>query len=204
MHVKICGVTTPEAALACADLGATAIGVNFVPSSPRHVSIERAREIRQAIAHTSVQVVGVVADLGLSALQALLGEVDSLQLHGDEPPEALLPLLPRAYKATRIATREDVDRARRYPGDILLVDAKSAGGLGGTGTAFDWSLVIELARERKVILAGGLRPDNVSHAVRLVAPWGVDVASGVEHAPGEKDLDAVREFIAEADVRRRR
>ena len=95
-------------------------------------------------------------------------------------------------------------RARTFGGEYLLADAKVAGALGGTGETFDWSLVKDLARERRLTLAGGLRPDNVARAVAEVAPWCVDVASGVERAPGIKDLDAVRAFIAEANVRRRR
>lgn len=206
VHVKICGVTTVADALACAELGASAIGVNFVPSSPRAVTVARAREIADALRATEVLVVGVVADLDLSAMLALVRDaaLGCLQLHGSEPPEALAPLLPHAYKAVRVSTAADVALARTFGGDYLLADAKVAGALGGTGATFDWALVKELARERKLTLAGGLRPDNVARAVEEVAPWCVDVASGVERAPGVKDLDAVRAFIAEAHVRRGR
>lgn len=206
VHVKICGVTTAADALACAELGASAIGVNFVPSSPRAVTVARAREISDALRGTKALVVGVVADLELDAIRALVRDaaLGCLQLHGSEPPEALTPLLPHAYKAVRIATVADVEHARGFAGDYLLADAKVTGALGGTGATFDWSLVKELARERKLTLAGGLRPDNVARAVEEVAPWCVDVASGVERAPGVKDLDAVRAFIAEAHVPRGR
>jgi phosphoribosylanthranilate isomerase len=128
-------------------------------------------------------------------------ELGCLQLHGSEPPEVLTPLLPHAYKAVRIATAADVEHARRFGGDYILADAKVVGALGGTGETFDWSLVKTLARERRLTLAGGLRPENVAQAVREVEPWCVDVASGVEHEPGIKDHEAVRRFIAEADVR---
>jgi phosphoribosylanthranilate isomerase len=204
-HVKICGVTTVSDALACADLGASAIGLNFVPGSPRRVTVERAREIARALAASKVLVVGVVADLEIEGMKALVrdAELGCLQLHGNETPETLTALLPHAYKAVRIATTEDVADARRFGGDYLLADAKVPGALGGTGSAFDWSLVKELARERRLTLAGGLRPDNVARAIAEVAPWCVDVASGVESAPGIKDLDAVRTFLHEADVRRR-
>jgi phosphoribosylanthranilate isomerase len=206
VHVKICGVTTVSDAVACAELGASAIGVNFVPSSPRRVTIERAREISRALRATKSLVVGVVADLDVATMQALVrdAELGCLQLHGDESPEVLTPLLPHAYKAVRIATADDVARARAYGGDHLLADAKVAGVLGGSGEIFDWSLVKELARERRLTLAGGLRPDNVARAVREVDPYCVDVASGVESAPGVKDLEAVQSFITEADVQRRR
>ncbi|MBX3224780.1 MAG: phosphoribosylanthranilate isomerase [Labilithrix sp.] len=204
VHVKICGVTTVEDARACAELGASAIGLNFVPSSPRRVTVARAREIAGALGATKVLVVGVVADLDVDTMRDLVRDaaLGCLQLHGSEPPEALAPLLPHAYKAVRVASEADVALARTFGGEHILADAKAPGALGGTGETFDWSLVRELARERKLTLAGGLRPDNVARAVEEIAPWCIDVASGVEHAPGVKDLDAVRAFIASANVRR--
>jgi phosphoribosylanthranilate isomerase len=199
VHVKICGVTTVADAEACARLGASAIGLNFIPSSSRCITLERAREIARAVRASKVLVVGVVANLDPTSMLALArdAELGCLQLHGDETPEVLTPLLPHAYKAVRIATADDVERARAFGGDYVLADAKVEGALGGTGTTFDWSLVKELAAVRKLTLAGGLRPDNVARAIREVRPWCVDVASGVESAPGIKDLDAVRAFIAE-------
>jgi phosphoribosylanthranilate isomerase len=123
-------------------------------------------------------------------------ELDCLQLHGDEPPDALSPFLPHAYKAVRVASAEDVEHARTYPGEYLHVDAKVPGTLGGTGHVFDWSLVKSLATERMLTLAGGLRPDNVADAIFVARPFCVDVASGVEQAPGHLDLERVRAFIA--------
>jgi len=200
VHVKICGVTSVDDAVACADLGASAIGLNFVPASPRRITVERAREISRALRGRKVLVVGVVADLDVDAMRALVAdaELGCLQLHGSEPPEALAAMLPHAYKAVRVATAADVEAARAYGGDYILVDAKVPGALGGTGVTFDWSLVTGLARERKLTLAGGLGPHNVAEAVRAVEPYCVDVASGVERAPGIKDLDAVRAFIENA------
>jgi phosphoribosylanthranilate isomerase len=123
-----------------------------------------------------------------------------LQLHGDEPPEVLAPLLPHAYKAIAVATREDVALADRYEGDYVLLDARTEAGSGGTGRVFDWSLAPGLARRRKVVLAGGLTPENVAEAVRVVWPHTVDVASGVERPghPRTKDMARVRAFIAAA------
>ena len=203
VHVKICGITTVADALACAEAGASAIGLNFVPSSPRCLTVDRAREISRALRTSKVLVVGVVADLEVQAMRQLVedAELGCLQLHGKETPETLAHLLPHAYKAVRIGSASDVDEARRFGGDYLLADAKVAGALGGTGETFDWSLVKGLARERRLTLAGGLRPENVAEAVRAVDPWCVDVASGVEHEPGIKDHDAIPRFIAEADVR---
>jgi phosphoribosylanthranilate isomerase len=208
VHVKICGVTTPEEARACVELGASSIGVNLVPSSVRCVDTATALAIARAIhgvptrapGGTRVIVVGVVADMTIEAMRAVVGdaELDCLQLHGDEPKETLEALLPHAYKAMRIATAADVERARTYGGGYILVDAKVEGSLGGTGASFDWSLVRGLARERHLALAGGLEADNVARAVREVRPFCVDVASGVERAPGKKDLAKVRAFIAAA------
>lgn len=199
VHVKICGVRSASSAVMCAELGASAVGVNFVASSPRRVDPEAARAIARAV-HASgrpTSVVGVVADMSVDAMRALVreAELDCLQLHGDEPPGALAPLLPHAYKAIRVATSVDVARARTYPGERLLVDAKVEGALGGTGHVFDWSLVGDLAKERRLTVAGGLTPDNVAEAIRAVRPWGVDVASGVERAPGDHDLARVRAFL---------
>ena len=204
VHVKICGVRTAEDARACVLLGASSIGVNFVRESPRHVDASTARAIAHAAheANPKTVVVGVVANLSVEEMRALVREagLDCLQLHGDESHETVAALLPHAYKAVRISTAADVERARAVPGEYLLVDAKVDGALGGTGKAFDWSLVKELARERKLTLAGGLDPDNVARAVRELDPYCVDVASGVEWAgrPGEKDLAKVKAFIGAA------
>ncbi len=205
VHVKICGVRTPDDARACARLGASAIGVNFIAESPRYVDVETAREIGRAVRlletdRRRVLVVGVVADMPLALMHALVrdAELDCLQLHGAESNQTLEALLPHAYKAARIANAADVERARAVPGEYLLVDAKVEGALGGTGTAFDWSLVTDLARERHLTLAGGLHPGNVERAVREVRPYCVDVASGVESAPGVKDHALVDAFIRAA------
>lgn len=202
MHVKICGITNAEDALAAIDLGASAIGLNFVPSSARLLDVARARAIADAIHATKakVQVVGVVADLSVDAMRALVVDagLDCLQLHGDEAPETLSPLLPHAYKAVRIATADDAARAAAFPGDHILVDAKVEGALGGTGATFDWSLVESLAKTKKLTLAGGLTPANVAVAVRAVRPYCVDVASGVESSPGVKDREKMRAFIEAA------
>ena len=201
VHVKICGVRTADDARACVELGASSIGGNFVLSSPRRVDVGAAVAIARAVRASGrhVVVVGVVADMTLEAMRALVrdAELDCLQLHGDEHHDTLAALLPHAYKATRIATAGDVAHARAYPGEYLLVDAKVPGVLGGSGTAFDWALVKELATERRLTLAGGLDPDNVARAIREVRPYCVDVASGVERAgsPGEKDHAKVRAFV---------
>jgi phosphoribosylanthranilate isomerase len=199
--IKICGVVRVEDAVACVDAGASAIGVNLIGASKRAVSPERAREIAAAVGDRA-EVILVVANMDAENLVRLREEtgVAWLQLHGDEGPELVASLLPRAFKAVRITGDDDVRRAAAYPGEHLLVDSKSEAALGGTGKTFDWLLVRDLAGTRKLTLAGGLTPENVGQAIRVVRPYRVDVASGVELAgkPREKDLGRVRAFIEAA------
>lgn len=195
-RVKICGVTSVEQALSCAGAGADAVGVNFVTSSPRRVETEMAREIVRAVGDAAM-VVGVVAAMTVDAMRAVREKtgVACLQLHGDDAAANVAALLPHAYASVGVASAEDAARAEALPGDFVMVDAKVVGALGGTGHTFDWSLVVGLARRRKVVLAGGLTADNVAGAILAVRPWCVDVASGVERAPGDKDMAKVRAFI---------
>jgi phosphoribosylanthranilate isomerase len=200
LWIKICGITTVEDAERAVEAGADAIGVNLVPSSKRYVDAATVRSVLAAV-KGRVEVIAVVADADpaeLSALRERLG-VDALQLHGSEPPLVLARLLPRAYQAVRIATAADVTAARAFGGSRLLVDAKVKGELGGTGQTFDWSLVRDLVRERAVVLAGGLTPENVGAAVLAVKPYGVDTASGVEGADARrKDPAKITRFVERA------
>jgi phosphoribosylanthranilate isomerase len=199
MFVKVCGVVSVADALMAVDAGADALGVNLVPSSKRRVDLATARAVRDGVGERA-EVIAVVADLPGEELGRIRAEtgIEWLQLHGAEPPSALTPLLPRAYKAVGIATAADVELAASYGGERLLVDARVPGELGGTGHTFDWSLVARLAKGRRLILAGGLTPDNVGLAVAQLSPWGVDVASGVERSPREKDPERVRAFVRAA------
>jgi phosphoribosylanthranilate isomerase len=198
--IKICGVTSVDDARRAVEAGADAVGVNLVPSSKRYVDESTARAIAQAL-DGAVEVVGVVADRPVAELSALATRLGlrSLQLHGNEPPAVVAALAPLAYQAVRIALPEDVTRARAFSGARLLADAKVSGELGGTGHTFDWSLVTELARERALVLAGGLTAENVAAAVARVRPYGVDTASGVEGAsPRVKDPEKMGAFVREA------
>ena len=199
IYVKICGVTRVSDALFCLEAGASAIGLNFVPSSKRRIDEATAMDIVSALGGR-LAVVAVVAGLSVDEMRGLRARtgIDWLQLHGDELPVALDGVLPHALKAVRIGSAADVAAATAYGGERLLVDAKVDGELGGTGAAFDWPLVQDLARKRSVLLAGGLSPENVGTAVRIVRPFGVDVASGVESAPGVKDPARVRAFVVAA------
>jgi len=199
MWIKVCGVTRVEDALALADAGVDALGLNFIPSSRRRVAEPEARRIVEAVGDR-VEAVGVVADLSAPELRRLAQAVGLhwLQLHGSEPASLLSALGERAYKAVRIGSAADVELAATYPGERLLVDAKVDGTLGGAGVTFDWELVATLVASRPVILAGGLGPGNVAAAVARLHPWGIDVASGVEVQghPGRQDLDKVKALVA--------
>lgn len=198
VRVKICGVAQLDDALHCVEHGADALGLNFWPRSPRRCSLETARAIVEAVGKAA-RVVGVLVDPSDAELRAVRSAgVRWIQLHGDEPRAALERLLPEAYKAVHLATEPQLEDARGWPGEELLVDARLPGLPGGTGTRCDWSLAARLAAERRVWLAGGLRPENVAEAARAVRPFGVDVASGVESSPGVKDRARVAAFIGAA------
>jgi phosphoribosylanthranilate isomerase len=199
IRVKICGLTTVEEALACVELGADAIGVNFVEASPRRIDRQTARAIADAVGAAAL-VVGVVANMSVSAMRSLVAEtrVGCLQLHGDETDADVAAMLPHAYKAVRVSDAGDIARADAAAGGYVMVDAKVEGLLGGSGHRVDTSLVASLAKRRRLVLAGGLTPENVGRAIREVQPWCVDVASGVESSPREKDLVKVRAFIQAA------
>lgn len=197
-YVKICGITSVEDAILAVEAGADALGLNFVPSSKRVIDTATAAHIADAVAG-SVQLIAVVADRSepeLDELRLATG-IRWLQLHGSEAPAELERFLPEAYKACAIASAADAARAAEYGGRRLLVDAKVAGELGGTGQRFDWSLARPLAEQRELILAGGLSPNNVREALQVLRPFGVDVASGVERRdnPRKKDPELVRAFI---------
>jgi phosphoribosylanthranilate isomerase len=199
LWIKICGVTSVAEAEMVAAAGADAIGLNFVPSSKRRVSAQTAIEIVRAVGGR-VEWVGVFANQPAEELQRLAEEVglDRLQLHGGELPDALETLGQRAYKALRVAVSEDLLAAVEFPGDRLLLDSKVVGELGGTGHAFDWRLAERLARQRPLVVAGGLTEHNVADAVRALRPLGVDTASGVEKSPGVKDPQRTALFIERA------
>ena len=197
--VKICGVTSTNDALACVEAGADAIGLNFYAGSPRCVSPGVARAIVASVP-ASLLTVGVFVDADYEQIARLQAEVGfrCVQLHGNEPVALLQRFLPHAYKALRVRGASAVSEAARWPGAHLLLDAYVPGVAGGTGASFDWRIAAEIARARQVTLAGGLSPDNVAEAVAEVQPFCVDVASGVESAPGKKDHALVAAFVARA------
>jgi phosphoribosylanthranilate isomerase len=203
--VKVCGITSPEDALVAVEAGADALGFVFFAMSPRRTTPERAAEITRILPST-VRRVGVFVNESPDEMARVADGVglDLLQLHGDEPPEALESLPRPAIKAVRVGKGFAADEALRYAGKAagLLVDTRLPGETqlpGGTGVPFDWSLVRGLAgRVPFLMLAGGLHPGNVADAIHAVRPHAVDVASGVEALPGRKDPEKVRAFVRAA------
>ena len=185
--IKICGITNRQDALAAVDAGATALGFNFYPRSPRYISPNTAAVIA---AHLDVLKVGVFVDDPDAALIAGQAGMDVVQMHGAETP-AQIPSGVRVWKAFRVSSDWDSTVMSEYLVEAFLLD----GPFPGSGVAFDWRRAAGL---RNIILAGGLGPDNVSEAIRQVRPWGVDACSRLERAPGVKDYAKMRLFIKAA------
>lgn len=213
MWVKICGVRDEKTAEQICQLAPDAIGLNFYSGSPRAVSREIARRIA-ALTGNRVQRVGVFVNHSIDEVESLAEEcrLDAVQLHGDESPEFLSEVCSRlrgvsVFRAWRM-DGESLDglalqlaACDGYPLAGCLIDSRVAGAYGGTGHAVPWNVLVRIYPSGSwppLILAGGLHADNVAEAIRLVRPWGVDVASGVESAPGVKDLELIRRFISNA------
>jgi phosphoribosylanthranilate isomerase len=199
VRTKICGITSLADAEMCLEAGADALGLNFWSGSVRRVSEPVAAQITAAL-RGKVLLVGVFVDASEVEIARLRDglSLGCVQLHGEEPPELLTRFLPHAYKAVRVRGADVAAEVARFAGEHVLLDAYVKGMPGGTGATFDWTLAEKIARQRKLTLAGGLTPENVAEAVRAVAPYCVDTASGVESAPGVKDPARVRAFIAAA------
>ena len=198
VRVKVCGITNLDDALAAVDAGAAALGFNFYPRSPRYIPAEAAGEIIARVPD-SVCTVGVFVDEGRERITSIATQVGlrALQFHGNESPELCRGWTQKVVKAIRVRDREVVKQARVYDVDFILADAYVEGELGGTGTRVALELLEGFDRAC-LILAGGLTAENVANAVRVVHPFAVDVASGVEATPGKKDWTLMRRFIANA------
>jgi phosphoribosylanthranilate isomerase len=197
MRLKICGITRPEDGVLAASLGAAAIGLVFWPRSPRCVDVARARDIITALP-PFVSAVGVFVNQTEEAFDvARAVGLSAVQLHGDETPEAYRDAPIRVIKAIAVHDAAAIDAASRVPATAtVLLDAHDPVKRGGTGRAIDWSIAATIARQRAVILSGGLNADNVAEAIAAVTPYAVDVSSGVESAPGVKDPVKLRALCA--------
>lgn len=188
-RVKICGITTPEDGVLAAELGASAIGLVFWPQSPRSVvDLSRAKEIVAALP-AFVPAVGVFVNQQDEA-QRIASEVGlaAVQFHGDESPDSYANCSVRVIKAVAVRDERAIADAAAVPAAAhVLLDAHDPIKRGGTGRTIDWSVAATIARQRPVILSGGLNADNVVEAIEKVHPYAIDVSSGVELAPGKKD-----------------
>jgi phosphoribosylanthranilate isomerase len=198
IRVKICGITRVEDARHAARCGADAIGLVFA-ESPRKVSLAEAKKISAAV-EPLVATVGVFVDQSPEKVVDIARHcrLTAVQLHGDEKESDVRKIQRQGYrvlKAFRIAAKEDLRAASHMPADALLFDSSVAGKHGGTGQAFDWKLLRAVHIERPWFVSGGLNPKNLKELLRTVAPYGVDVSSGVESAPGKKSPELVKEFI---------
>ena len=206
--VKICGITRIEDAEQAAADGADFLGLNFWPGSKRRVSPDTAAPLVVAARTMApgVQLVGLFVDQSEGEITGIANAVglDVVQLHGDEPPSLVAALTTRGlrvWKAHAVAGRDEIDGLAAWPADAHVLDAPSAG-RGGSGKTFDWALAeAAVAAGHRIVLAGGLTPDNVAEAVARVRPYAVDVASGVERSPGVKDPARVKAFLAAARTR---
>ena len=198
--VKICGITSQADAKAAAAAEADAIGLMFYKESPRHVTIEQAKEICEVLpAH--IMRVGVFVNTDEALINRALSEclLNILQFHGDETPEDCAQYPVMTLKAFRVQGPETLEQMKDYSTAGFLLDAYTKEARGGTGEKFNWDLAVQAQQLRKpVFLAGGLTPDNVAEAVRKVEPFGVDVSSGVESEPGKKDPEKMAAFVKAA------
>ena len=205
MKVKICGMTTFNDALAAAESGADMVGFNFYPKSPRYITPMACASLMLRFCDQgfSTVAVGIFVNEPVESVWEIMDMcgLQLAQLHGDESPNELMELGNRAYKAIRPRTlAEATTLLKQFEGSrtsepSLLLDTHKMGHYGGTGLRADWKIASELARLTPLMLAGGLKPENVTAALVIVKPWGVDVCSGVEASPGKKDRKKVEAFI---------
>jgi len=197
VRIKICGITNKEDALAAAQMGADALGFIFAPS-PRQILAERAREIIETLP-PMVQTVGIFVDEDPEkvAHMAMYCHLDLLQFHGSESPRYCSGFDRRVIKAIRLRSRQDLQGLSEYSTvvDALLLDTYVPNQYGGTGVTFDWNLALGAKQHGRIILAGGLNPENVADAVIRVRPYAVDASSGLEQSPGIKDHRKIAKFI---------
>jgi phosphoribosylanthranilate isomerase len=199
--VKVCGITNVDDAIACAAAGVEMLGLNFSPQSFRCISPEKAREIVAAgrAEFGKTKFVAVFVDKEREFVQTLVKDLalDAVQLHGGEDPDYVRNLkAPFVIKALRVDPLFVASSAADYDCDAILLDTWGTSALGGTGQTFPWSVAVAVRPlVRRLFLAGGLKPENVTDALKIVRPFAVDVCSGVEDGPGRKNHTKLRRFI---------
>jgi phosphoribosylanthranilate isomerase len=199
-RVKICGITSPQDAVAAAEAGADAIGLMFYPQSARYLPPSAAKAVISELP-PFVAKVGVFVNASVEEVRQLVEELglEVIQFHGNETPEFCASFSKPVVKAFRVKDRESLLQLPEFQTSAFLLDSFVPGQLGGTGAAFNWDLALEAKScKRPIILAGGLNASNVAQAVRAARPFAVDVSSGVESAPGIKDAGKMQAFIRAA------
>lgn len=198
-QVKICGLTQAEEAVRCADLGADAVGLVFYKNSPRYVTPEKARSICRKLP-SAIAKVGVFVNEPLASLVpiALSCGLTAVQLHGNEPPKFTREVMNQGLQVIKVLYMEGrpgIDQAHTYDASVFLVECAKGIMPGGNAMAWNWRDAADFGTAYPMVLAGGLNPANVGEAIIDAMPDAVDVSSGVESAPGKKDLHRVRQFI---------
>ncbi len=193
-YIKICGITKIDDALQIADLGVDALGFVFYPESKRYLTPEKAQEI---VKHLPPFVSTVGVFVNENNVNDILHKcsLDFLQFHGDESPEYCAGFNKRIIKAFRVTDDFSCSRLTDYSVSAFLLDSYVKGNYGGTGTVFDWDKAVEAKQYGKIILSGGLNPENTGDALKIVKPYGIDVSSGVEIEPGIKDIEKVKKIV---------
>ncbi|GFE70135.1 phosphoribosylanthranilate isomerase [Chroococcus sp. FPU101] len=208
MRIKICGITELEQGKAIAQYGATALGFMCVPTSPRYVSPSVLKSLTESLS-TKIDCIGVFANTETDLIIQMVSETSltGIQLHGDESPEFCFHLkqtLPQIeiIKALRIKTTDALVESEAYFNsvDTLLLDAYHPNLLGGTGKTLDWDKLASFTPPLPWLLAGGLTPDNINDALSLTSPNGIDLSSGVERSPGDKDLAKVKKLFQQLET----
>lgn len=201
MWIKICGLQRLEIAPHLGRLDVNAVGINRYEGSSRHVPPERARELAEALrgVDSPPEVVGVYVNAEVDTILGECREIefDRVQLHGDESPQEVEAIGSEVtvMKALRVDESFSADTMERYACEVFLLDAHHPGRYGGTGETAPWGRIAPLTDRYRIVLAGGLTPDNIRRAVRTVDPWGVDVCSGVETTNGRRDVEAAASIV---------
>ena len=196
VRVKVCGITNAVDALRAVELGADALGFIFYKGSKRYIDPRDAHRIISSLP-PFISSVGVFVNQTVPEIKGAVetSGVDRVQLHGDETPEFCAMLPYKLIKAVRVKDTVNSDQVELYPVRAILFDKHTDEMYGGTGTSFDWGVLKGINISKKVILSGGLTPENVSRAIEIVKPYGVDVSTGVEDSPGKKNHIKMRKFI---------
>jgi phosphoribosylanthranilate isomerase len=198
IKIKICGITNLDDAMASAEFGADALGFNFYKKSPRYIEPQKAAEIVEQLPPFTVPVALFVNEREEKIRDIIFTTgIKVLQFHGDETPDFCQRFGNRVIKAFQVKDKESLKHMAHYRVAALLLDSYRDGVRGGTGTIFDWHLAVVAKTFGRIILAGGLTPENVAEAVKLVQPYGIDVAGGVEKEKGLKDHAKLKKFITE-------